>query len=161
MSEKTVKIQLEDEVIEFKIEENQSLVFEIQNVNNELKINKRENVQASENNEDHSNINKSDYDLYDQDYIAKHHETSIYDVLNTNIVEESNVDEGNAIESENIITDDNKLKEVENNSENDSLVESVKAHQRDKDNNDSASYENMISNVLERFKRDEQKETNK
>lgn len=161
MAEKTVRIQLEDEIIEFKIEENQSLVFDIQNVNNELKINKRENIQASENNEDHSDINESGYDLYDQDYIAKHHETSIYDVLNTNIVEESNADEGNTIESETITTDDNKSKEVENNTETNSLVESVKAHQRDKDNNNSTSYENMISNVLERFKRDEQKETNK
>ena len=44
MSEKTVKLQIEDKIIEFNIEENQELELNIQNINNELKISKSDST---------------------------------------------------------------------------------------------------------------------
>lgn len=144
MSEKTIKLQLEDEIIEFKIEENQSLELNIQNVDNELNINKSERTY----------LNQTNYDLYDQDYIASHHETSIYDVLNKNIDEEPKLD------LEVTDFDNEETKEVENNTESDEWMTSLKENQSDRDVKKLSAYQNMISDALERFNHEEQKENN-
>lgn len=159
MNEKTLKIQLEDELIEYKIEENQSLVIEIKNENNELQITSSENVKRLSNNFGQSYLNSTNYGLYEEDYIPDYHKTSIYDVLNKNVEEEQNdlelenvVEENNADSTE--IKDDEKSKEIE-------LKETDESHIDEIENDEAPSYDNMISNILERFKNEDAKQTNK
>lgn len=142
MSEKTVKLQIEDEIIEFNIEENQELELNIQNINNELKISKS----------DSTYLDKPKYDLYDQEYIENNHETSIYDVLNNNIDAETKEDE--------IDSKDGNNNEDDSNVENDLITESYKENQSIGDANNLSTYQNMISDALERFNNNEQKENN-
>lgn len=142
MSEKTVKLQIEDKIIEFNIEENQELELNIQNINNELKISKS----------DSTYLDKPKYDLYDQDYIENNHETSIYDVLNNNIDAESKEDE--------IDSKDGNNNEDDSNVENDLITEASKENQSIGDANNLSTYQNMISDALERFNNNEQKENN-
>ncbi|MDW3953424.1 hypothetical protein QI339_12435 [Staphylococcus saprophyticus] len=159
MNEKTLKIQLEDELIEYKIEENQSLVIEIKNENNELQINSSENVKRLSNNFGQSYLNSTNYGLYEEDYIPDYHKTSIYDVLNKNVEEEQNdlesesvVDENNADSTE--IKEDEESKEIE-------LKGTDESHRDERENDEAPSYDNMISNILERFKNEDAKQTNK
>lgn len=142
MSEKTVKLQIEDEIIEFNIEENQELELNIQNINNELKISKS----------DSTYLDKPKYDLYDQDYIENNHETSIYDVLNNNIDAETKEDE--------IDSKDGNNNEDDSNVENGLITEAYKENQSFGDANNLSTYQNMISDALERFNNNEQKENN-
>lgn len=159
MNEKTLKIQLEDELIEYKIEENQSLVIEIKNENNELKITSSENVKRLSNNFGQSYLNSTNYGLYEEDYIPDYHKTSIYDVLNKNVEEERNdlelesvVDENNADSTE--VKEDEESKEIE-------LKGTDESHRDERENDEAPSYDNMISNILERFKNEDAKQTNK
>ena len=142
MSEKTVKLQIENETIEFKIEDNQELELNIQNVKNELRISKS----------DSTYLNQPKYDLYDQNYIETHHETSIYDVLNNNIDVESKEDEIGSEDGNNI--------EDDSNVENGLLTDTNKENQTFGDANNLSTYQNMISDALERFNNNEQKENN-
>lgn len=159
MNEKTLKIQLEDELIEYKIEDDQSLIIEIKNENNELKITSSENVKRLSNNFGQSYLNSSNYGLYEEDYVPDYHKTSIYDVLNKNVEEERNdlelesvVDENNADSTE--IKEDEESKEIE-------LKEKDESHRDERENGEAPSYDNMISNILERFKNEDAKQTNK
>ncbi len=159
MNEKTLKIQLEDELIEYKIEENQSLVIEIKNENNELQITSSENLKRLSNNFGQSYLNSTNYGLYEEDYIPDYHKTSIYDVLNENVEEEQNdlesesvVDENNADSTE--IKEDEESKEIE-------LKGTDESHRDERENDEAPSYDNMISNILERFKNEDAKQTNK
>lgn len=159
MNEKTLKIQLEDELIEYKIEDDQSLIIEIKNENNELKITSSENVKRLSNNFGQSYLNSTNYGLYEEDYIPDYHKTSIYDVLNKNVEEERNdlelesvVDENNADSTE--VKEDEESKEIE-------LKEKDESHRDERENDEAPSYDNMISNILERFKNEDAKQTNK
>ncbi|OEK60574.1 hypothetical protein [Staphylococcus equorum] len=159
MNEKTLKIQLEDELIEYKIEDDQSLIIEIKNENNELKITSSENVKRLSNNFGQSYLNSSNYGLYEEDYVPDYHKTSIYDVLNKNVEEERNdlelesvVDENNADSTE--VKEDEESKEIE-------LKEKDESHRDERENDEAPSYDNMISNILERFKNEDAKQTNK
>lgn len=159
MNEKTLKIQLEDELIEYKIEDDQSLIIEIKNENNELNITSSENVKRLSNNFGQSYLNSSNYGLYEEDYVPDYHKTSIYDVLNKNVEEERNdlelesvVDENNADSTE--VKEDEESKEIE-------LKEKDESHRDERENDEAPSYDNMISNILERFKNEDAKQTNK
>ena len=90
--------------------------------------------------------------MYDQDYIENNHETSIYDVLNNNIDAESKEDE--------IDSKDGNNNEDDSNVENDLITEASKENQSIGDANNLSTYQNMISDALERFNNNEQKENN-
>ena len=155
MTGKTIKIQLDDEVIEYKIEENQTLFLEVQNNNNELVISKNEKV-------DQLPFNSSNDDLYEQDYIPSNHKSSIYDVLNgskDNDVEVKQTEEitRKTEEPENNKTTNSADSEGTNDS---SLIESVKAYQDEQDDDKEASYTDLINDMIEKLKNDESKKTN-
>lgn len=158
MNEKTLKIQLEDELVEYKIEENQTLMIEIKNENNELKITNSENVKRLSNNFGQSYLNNSNYDLYEQDYIPDYHKTSIYDVLNKNVEEE---EEKEDLELENVVEDNNSDSTEVKEDEEIALNNSDESQIENKENDEAPSYDNMISNILERFKNEDAKQTNK
>lgn len=142
MSEKTVKLQIENETIEFKIEDNQELELNIQNVKNELRISKS----------DSTYLNQPKYDLYDQNYIENHHETSIYEVLKSNI---------DVVSKEEVTSDYGNIKEEnKENTEDDLVIDAYKDNQNFEDSKKIATYQNMISDALERFNNNEQKENN-
>lgn len=142
MSEKTVKLQIENETIEFKIEDNQELELNIQNVKNELRISKS----------DSTYLNQPKYDLYDQNYIENHHETSIYEVLKSNI---------DVVSKEEVTSDYGNIKEEnKENTEDDLVIDAYKDNQNFEDSKKFKTYQNMISDALERFNNNEQKENN-
>lgn len=155
MTGKTIKIQLDDKVIEYKIEENQTLFLEVQNNNNELVISKNEKV-------DQLPFNSSNDDLYEQDYIPSNHKSSIYDVLNGSKDNDVEVKQTEEIslkteEPENNKTTNSADSEETNDS---SLIESVKAYQDEQDDDKEASYTDLINDMIEKLKNDESKKTN-
>lgn len=148
MTAKTIKIQLEDEIIEYNIEENQSIVLDVQNINDELKISKRNNSEITKE-------KQTEEGLFDSDYVVKHHETSIYDVLNNNLKDDSVASEEKEDDSEISVKEHNNFDDYTEGSQQESLVDSVKAQQKKIEESNPSSYENMISNALERFKQEE------
>lgn len=155
MTGKTIKIQLDDEVIEYKIEENQTLFLEVQNNNNELVISKNEKV-------DQLPFNSSNDDLYEQDYIPSNHKSSIYDVLNGSKDNDVEVKQTEEITLKTEEPENNKTINSDDSEEtNDSsLIESVKAYQDEQDDDKEASYTDLINDMIEKLKNDESKKTN-
>lgn len=156
MTGKIIKIQLDDEVIEYKIEENQTLFLEVQNNNNELMISKNEKVNQL-------HFNNSDDDLYEQDYIPSNHESSIYDVLNGSKDNDVEVKRTEKITSK---TEELKNNEIINSTDSEeeanegSLIKSVKAYQDEQEDDKEVSYTDLINDMIEKLKSDESKKTN-
>lgn len=103
MAEKTIKIVLEDEVVEYTLEENKSLVIEIQNIADQLKINKKEKLDRLSNNFEKIQFKKPSNVLGDSSYSPKPHESSIYEILNKKSKEE--LEQSNSDEESKVVVD--------------------------------------------------------
>lgn len=159
MSEKKVKIILDDEVIEYTLEENKSLLLEVQNVSNQLRVNKKEKLDRLSNNFEQIQFNQPSHDSENVTYKPKQRGSSIYEVLN------------NKNDIENAINDvsqnDNK-KETHTGEENNTqeehsqtLSESLKEIQENKSNDDepNEAYKDMVSELYKELA-DDTKKTN-
>ena len=86
MPSKKIKIQIDDDIKEYEVEENKSLVIEVQN--------KDDNIVVYTNEKDYfTAFDQSKIDIFDVDYIPENHSSSILDVIynNNSELEEFNI----------------------------------------------------------------------
>lgn len=86
MPSKKIKIQIDDDIKEYEVEEDKSLVIEVQN--------KDDNIVVYTNEKDYfTAFDQSKIDIFDVDYIPENHSSSILDVIynNNSELEEFNI----------------------------------------------------------------------
>lgn len=156
MSEKKVKIILDDEVIEYTLEENKSLLLEVQNVSNQLRVHKKEKLDRLSNNFEQIQFNQPNNDSENKTFKPKQRGSSIYEVLNSkNDNESSTID---VSQNKNSNTgEENKVAEEQPKT----LSQSLKEVQESKvtDNESNESYKDMVSELYQELA-DDTKKTN-
>lgn len=165
MSEKSIKITLDDEVVEYTLEENKSLIIEVQNIANQLKINKKEKLDRLSNNFEQIQFEKPETEINEFEYKPRNHKSSIHEVLSNKT--NGNYEKGTdniSVQAENSedkepTKNDNNIEKSENHT---TLSEELKAAQSkiDDEKQDVDSYKNLVSELYKELQNDE-KETNK
>lgn len=145
MKEKTIKIVLEDEAIEYKLEENTSLILEVQNSQGVLNVNKKEKVDKILNKFNQVKFDNPKGHVVEHSYEPKQYTSSIFDVLNNNV---SQLNNNQSDEIDNTFEGDHTYKEVKEKEEK-TLVDSVKEHQiKDKKPKNEG---NLLDSLLDKY----------
>lgn len=156
MSEKKVKIILDDEVIEYTLEENKSLLLEVQNVSNQLRVHKKEKLDRLSNNFEQIQFNQPNNDSDNIRFKPQQRGSSIYEVLNSKSDNESSTIDVSQNKNSNT-GEENKVAEEQPKT----LSQSLKEVQESKvtDNESNESYKDMVSELYQELA-DDTKKTN-
>lgn len=167
MHEKVIKIQMDNETIEYKVKENQTLILEVKNENNDLKVTKNEYIDSTSNHYDNNHFKDTNTDIYKRDYDFKEHKSSIFDVLNNSLDKESNgvsnddnfekEEQIKSIDDKYINTDNEETVEVFEQEEQDALSENVDETQEDDELSD---YNKLLSEVIKNLNGKDKQESN-
>ena len=142
MSSKQIKIQIDDNIQEYEVKEDKSLVIEIQNKNDSIDIYTSEKDYFTA-------FDQSKIDIFDEDYIPENHKSSILDVIynNDTELEKSNIQqETETVELENDRTDEKDIFLSEN-----SNVEENISHKKD-NQEEQKSDSDIIDDMLNKYK---------